>query len=264
MYYGAASLQLAASLEEQSASVLETSFTMEKVVSASQQIAQNAESVVTIAEKTRNDAQQGMSVAEETMKQMQDIERSNNTDTENIRILSQKSAEIAKIMKLITTIADQTKLIAFNASLEAAGAGSAGRRFGIVAKEIRHLANSVIESTGMIRQTLTDMQQAVQKLVLSSEISTKSVREGVEYTMDTANWLKEILNGAAETTKAAQDISHSTQEQRLASEEISTALKEISINTNHFAEAGALIRNIASKLNSLAEELEDATKALKL
>ena len=256
--------QLAASLEEQSASVLETSFTMEKVVSASQQIAQNTESVVTIAEKTRGDAQHGMNVAEETIQKMQEIERSNKTDTENIRMLGQKSAEIAKIMKLITTIADQTKLIAFNASLEAAGAGSAGKRFGIVAEEIRHLANSVIESIGTIRQTLTDMQQAVQKLVLSSEISTESIREGVEYTMDTANWLKEILNGAAETTKAAQDISHSTQEQRLASEEISTALKEMSTSTSQFAEAGVLIRNIASKLNSLAEELEDATKALKL
>ena len=108
--------QLAASLEEQSASVLETSFTMEKVVSASQQIAQNAESVVTIAEKNRSDAQQGMNVAEETIQKMQDIARSNTTDTEHIRILGQKSAEIAKIMKLITTIADQTKLIAFNAS----------------------------------------------------------------------------------------------------------------------------------------------------
>ena len=112
--------------------------------------------------------------------------------------------------------------------------------------------------------SVTDMQQAVQKLVLSSEVSTKSIREGVEHTIDTANWLKEILNGAAETTKAAQEISLSTQGQQSASEQISMALKEFSMTTSQFVEAGALIRNIAGKLNSLAEELEDATKALKL
>ncbi len=255
---------LAASLEEQSASVLQTSLTMEMVAAASQQIAKSIESVVNIAEKTRTDAQHGMHVAEDMIKKMQDIERSNRADTENIHFLGQQSTEIAKIMEVIASIADQTKLIAFNASLEAAGAGRAGKRFGVVAGEIRHLADNVIGSTGTIHRTLTAMQQAIRKLVLSSEISTRSIREGVEYTTNTATWLKEILNGTVETTRAAQEISRSTQQLQLASEEISVALKEISINTTHFVEAGALSRDTASQLKSLAEDLEKVIEVFKL
>jgi methyl-accepting chemotaxis protein len=256
--------RLATSLEEQSSSVLETSATMEKVVSASQQISQSTDAVVHIAQKTREDAQQGLRVAEDMLKKMQDIERSNQTDTENIQHLGHKSIEISKIMEVIATIADQTKLIAFNASLEAAGAGSAGRRFGVVAEEIRHLADSVIGSTVTIRQTLADIQTSVQALIVSSENSTRNIHEGVEYTILTTKWLKEILNGTAKTTSAAQKIAHSILGQQLAGEEISAALKELSINTHQFAEAGALNRDIANQLKALAEDLEEATKALKL
>ncbi len=256
--------QLAASLEEQSASVLETSVTMENIVSASQQISRSTDAVVHIAQKTRKDAQEGLRVAEDTLKKMQDIEQSNQTDTENIQQLGHKSIKISKIMEVIATIADQTKLIAFNASLEAAGAGSAGRRFDVVAEEIRHLADSVIASTATIRQTLADIQASVQVLIVSSENSTRNIQEGVEYTMLTTKWLKEILNGTAKTTSSAQKIAHSTLEQQLASEEISAALKELSVNTDQFAKAGAVTRGIASRLNSLVEELEEATKTFKL
>ena len=256
--------QLAASLEQQSASVLQTSMTMEQVVAASQQIASNVKAVVNIAEKTGADAKQGMHVAEDTIRKMQAIESSNQNDTAHIQNLGQQSAEVANIMEFIAAIADQTKLIAFNASLEAAGAGETGKRFRVVAEEIRHLADNVIEATGDIDQTLTDMQQSVQKLVHSSEISTHLIQEGVDYTSNTATWLKEIVNGAMETTLAAQEISDSIQQQQLASEEISTALKEISSSINQFAEAGTMNRDTASQLNALSEDLEEAIKVVKL
>jgi methyl-accepting chemotaxis protein len=260
----AATDQLAASLEEQSASVMQTSVTMERVVAASQQISQNTQAVVQIAEKTRTDAQHGMNAADAMIEKMQTIQQSNRTDTANIHLLGEQSAEISKILELIASIADRTKLISFNASLEAAGAGSTGRRFGVVAEEIRHLADTVIGSTSAIRKTLLEMQQAIQKLIASSEVSTKSIQEGVEHTVNTANWLKEIVNGAGETTHAAQDISQSTHGQQLASEEISAALKELSLNTTQFAQASALNRDIAGKLNALVDELENVLKVFTL
>lgn len=260
----AATDQLAASLEEQSASVMQTSATMESVVTASQQISQNTDAVVQIAQKTRTDAQQGLQVAEDTLKKMQEIAEANNTDTEHIQNLGRQSGEIARIMDVIDTIADQTKLIAFNASLEAAGAGTAGRRFGVVAQEIRLLADSVFGSTKTIRQTLADIQASVQSLILSSEKSTRSIHEGGEFTGLTTEWLKEILKGTAKTTNAAQKISRSILGQQRASEEISAALKELSVNTDQFAQAGAITRDIASKLDTLSKELDEVLKTFKL
>lgn len=260
----AATDQLAAALEEQSASVLQTSATMESVVAASQQISQSTDAVVQIAQKTRTDAQQGLQVAEDTLKKMQEIAEANRTDTEHIQNLGRQSGEIARIMDVIDTIADQTKLIAFNASLEAAGAGTAGRRFSVVAQEIRHLADSVFGSTKSIRQTLADIQSSAQSLIASSEKSTTSIHEGGEFTGLTTEWLKEILKGTAKTTNAAQKISRSLLGQQRASEEISAALKEISINIDQFARSSAITCDIASKLDTLSKELDEVLKVFKL
>lgn len=260
----AATDQLAAALEEQSASVLQTSATMESVVAASQQISQSTDAVVQIAQKTRADAQQGLQVSEDTLKKMQEIAEANRTDTEYIQNLGRQSGEIARIMDVIDTIADQTKLIAFNASLEAAGAGTAGKRFGVVAQEIRHLADSVFGSTKSIRQTLADIQSSVQSLIASSEKSTTSIHEGGEFTGLTTEWLKEILKGTAKTTNAAQKISRSILGQQRASEEISAALKEISINIDQFARSSAITRDTASKLDTLSKELDEMLKVFKL
>jgi methyl-accepting chemotaxis protein len=260
----AATDQLAAALEEQSASVLQTSTTMESVVAASQQISQSTDAVVQIAQKTRTDAQQGLQVAEDTLKKMQEIAEANRIETEHIQNLGRQSGEIARIMDVIDTIADQTKLIAFNASLEAAGAGTSGKRFSIVAQEIRHLADSVFGSTKSIRQTLANIQSSVQSLIASSEKSTTSIHEGGEFTGLTTEWLKEILKGTAKTTNAAQKISRSILGQQRASEEISTALKEISTNIDQFAHLSATTCDIASRIDMLSKELDEVLKVFKL
>ena len=260
----AATDRLAVAFEQQSASVGQTSVNMESVVLASQQISKSTDNVVQIAEKTRTDAQQGLQVAEDTLKKMQDIQQSNQTDTENIQNLGLKSKEISKIMDVIVSIADQTKLIAFNASLEAAGAGTTGRRFGVIAKEIRTLADHVIGSTTSIRQMIADIQISVHKLINSSETSTENIMQGTEYTVLTAEWLKEILSGTTQTTRVAQRISRSILKQQLTSEEISSALKELLHNTDEFAKTGILTREIAGRLDIMTKELEEKVKTLKV
>ena len=256
--------QLASSLEEQSASIAQTSINMENVALASQHISNNTDHVVQIAEKTRNDAQQGQHIAKETLNKMEDIQRSHQTDAQNIQELHLKSQEISKIMDVIVAIADQTKLIAFNASLEAAGAGKAGRRFSIVAQEIRSLADSVIGSTTTIRESIAEMQGSVQNLQHSFESSTERIQQGAEYTTRMTEWLKAILNGTTQTTRIAQKISRSLLKQQLASEEISTALKEQLSNTSEFTKTGAMTREIASQLESLTEELEHVISNFKI
>ena len=260
----AATDRLAGSLEEQSASIAQTSVNMENVVQASQHISQNTDHVVQIAEKTKNDAQQGRHIAKETLDKMVEIQRSHQTDARNIQELQLKSQEISKIMDVIVTIADQTKLIAFNASLEAAGAGKAGRRFSVVAHEIRSLADNVIGSTADIRKRIADMQKSVENLQDSFKSSTERIQQGAEHTARTTEWLKAILDGTTQTTRVAQKTSRSLLKQQLAGEEISTALKEQLANTNEFAKAGAITRDIAEQLEHLTRELEQMISGLKI
>lgn len=140
----------AATSSEMSASVAEITSTMEEFSASSSQIAEHAKAVADNANLTLDKAKAGEDAMQQLSTRITDIRDDNAQSLHEIIDLGDKSKEISQVMKIINTIADQTKLIAFNAALEASSAGEAGQRFGVVAAEIRRLADSVTESTGEI------------------------------------------------------------------------------------------------------------------
>ena len=241
-----------------SSSVVEISTTMEEFSSSATQIAQHSQGVVEIAAKTLQDTKDGaLGVATLTTK-MSEISSDNEANLREIVELGRKSKEINKIKGIINNIANQTKLIAFNAALEAASAGEAGKRFGVVAVEIRRLADSVVASTGEIEGKVTEIMDAVNRLFLSSEKGAKGIQEGLDYSKQTEQMLNEVLGGAEATADAAKQISLSTQQQQTASGQVVIALRDIEEGTRH---ASLTIQQISSIANDLAE-LADSLKLL--
>ncbi len=155
----------AATSSQMSASVAEITSTMEELSASSTQIAEYSESVVSIAGRTYDDSLRGSEAMQRLVEKMQRIGRDNQNALNEILELGTRSKEISKIMEIIDTVADQTKLIAFNAALEASSAGEAGKRFGVVAAEIRRLADSVTESTGEITGKVGEIQESINRLV---------------------------------------------------------------------------------------------------
>ncbi|MDA8085253.1 MAG: methyl-accepting chemotaxis protein, partial [Nitrospiraceae bacterium] len=149
----------AAVLTEQSAAVTEITSTMEELSASSSQIAEHSKAVVDTANKTCDDLKVGAKSVEAVITKMTEIGNDNEKSMQEINELGKKSKEISKIMNIINNIADQTKLIAFNAALEASSAGEAGKRFAVVAVEIRRLADSVMESTGEIESKISEIQE---------------------------------------------------------------------------------------------------------
>ncbi len=117
---------------------------------------------------------------------METIRHDNQHSLKEIVDLGGKSKEISKIMEIIDTVADQTKLIAFNAALEASSAGEAGKRFGVVAAEIRRLADSVTESTGEIAKKVGEIQESIGRLVITSEKGALGIEQGMDDSSRTA------------------------------------------------------------------------------
>lgn len=238
-----------------SSSVVEISSTMEEFSSTAGQIAQHSHKVVERADKTLDDTKRGASEVENLTFKINDISSNIEANLNEIISLGRKSKEINKIMEIINHIANQTKLIAFNAALEAASAGEAGKRFGVVAVEIRRLADSVVESTGEIEARITEIQDAVNRLVMSSEKSSQLTQEGQEYASHTVVMLIESVDGVEETADAARQISTSIQQQQVASSQVVMALKDISEGTRvtdqAFQEAGLAV----AELTRLAGEL---------
>lgn len=250
----------AAVITQQSASVTEITSTMQEFAASSAQIAENSNSVVAIAASTLKSSQDGAESMALVMNKMKVIDENNQNNIKQIMELRKKTDEITKVMEIINSIADQTKLIAFNAALEASGAGEAGKRFGVVAVEIRRLADSVTASTGEIENKITEIQEASNHMVIASEKSTKGIQEAIVSFNQTGEMLNQILTEAMETTEAAKQISLSTQQQKTATEQIVTALRDISQGAEQTSAAINHISSIAKKLSELSDELKDLMK----
>lgn len=249
---------------EQSAAVSEITATMEEFSASSTQIAENARSVVEIATKNWENTRTGARAVETVIASMNEIHRDNDGSIREIVELGRKSKEIAKVMQIINTIADQTKLIAFNAALEAASAGDAGKRFGVVAVEIRRLADSVMASTGEIEAKVDEIQEAISRLVIASEKGSKGIKAGMDRSSQTAGLLMDMVEAAQSTTDAAKQISLSTQQQKTASGQVVTALKEIMAGSKQTSVAIQQLSTITGQMSQLSEHLECAVSMFKV
>ena len=241
---------------QQSTSVSQITSTMEELSATSTQIADNSNSVVQIATQSLESTEKGADVVKQVMKKMEEINRDNQNSIQVIVDLGKKSKEITKVMEIINNIADQTKLIAFNAAIEATSAGETGKRFGVVAVEIRRLADSVMESTGEIERKINEIQEAVNRLVLTSEKGSRGIQEGLESASQTVEIFEEVLTGAQSTTDAAQQISLSSQQQKTANSQVVLALKEIEEGTSQTTASLNQISFISKNLAALSANLK--------
>ncbi|MEO5340712.1 MAG: methyl-accepting chemotaxis protein [Magnetococcus sp. MYC-9] len=229
-----ASAEISAAVEQQSttavqqvASVTEITCTMEELSSSSAQIADNARKVLQMSSHALSKTNQSAAEMSMVIDKMKKITKANRRSGRAIAELGRKSVEITDIMNIINSIADQTKLLAFNAALEAASAGEAGKRFGVVAVEIRRLADSVMESTGHIAARVEQIHTTIKQLVEASKRDAGQVEEGMEISCRAADILAEVVEGVGTTTDATQQISLATQQQETANRQILVALQGI-------------------------------------
>ncbi|HEX9080146.1 MAG TPA: methyl-accepting chemotaxis protein [Desulfuromonadaceae bacterium] len=249
---------------ELSSSVVEISSTMEEFSSTASQIAQHSQGVVERADKTLLDTKNGAAEVETLTFKINDISQDIQANLAEIVELGRKSKEINKVMEIINNIANQTKLIAFNAALEAASAGEAGKRFGVVAVEIRRLADSVVESTTEIEGKITEILDAVNRLVMSSEKSSQMTVDGQEYASHTVAMLIDIVDGVEQTTDAARQISLSTQQQQIASSQVVLALKDIEQGLRYSTDSIRSSNAVTNELAELSEKLRSLVMTFRL
>ncbi|MDD2851121.1 MAG: methyl-accepting chemotaxis protein [Desulfuromonadaceae bacterium] len=247
-----------------SSSVVEISSTMEEFTSTASQIARHSQSVVERADKTLDDTKNGAAEVENLNFKVNDISQNIQTNLTEIVELGRKSKEINKVMEIINNIANQTKLIAFNAALEAASAGEAGKRFGVVAVEIRRLADSVVESTSEIEGKITEILDSVNRLVMSSEKSFQLIQEGQEYASHTVLMLIESVEGVEETADAARQISLSTQQQQIASSQVVLALKDIEQGMRFATDSVRNSNSVTDELLELSEQMKKLVRTFKV
>jgi len=251
------SQSMAAAVEEMSSSVAEITSTMEELSTSSTQIADHSQSVVDVANLTLDNSRKGVDAMQQLQGSMGDIYNDNQQSLAEIMELGAKSKQISKVMDLINDLADQTKLIAFNAALEASSAGESGKRFSVVASEIRRLADSVTDSTREIEDRIQEIQDSISRLVITSEKGSNSIQAGMEVSSSTAEDLNALLEAASQTSSAAEQISLSTKQQKTASSQVVVALRDIASASSHNAQSVRSITDISEDMLAMSRSLMD-------
>ncbi|MDR0324374.1 MAG: methyl-accepting chemotaxis protein, partial [Treponema sp.] len=250
------SKEITTTANEQSTSVSEIVSTMESSKNLSEQIAIKTTEVAQLANETQELSSKGAELREANQGMMEDIRKQNQKIISEIRNLSDMIIRISEAIRIIDGIADQTKLIAFNASLEASSSGEAGARFSVVASEIRRFADNVVDSTNEIKQKIEEVQGASQTLISEANNGSKQREIGYERMSEQKTVFEHIVDKSQNVATRSQQISNLSKQQELASTQIFSALKEISAGVKQFVIATSSTSKIADNLNGMSEELK--------
>lgn len=172
-------VEVAEGTEKESEIVRRLKGMSDEITEGMEQITRSVKEVASSTEVTHNAATQGNEGAYELIRHMQRIHSAVDASADNVARLEEKSKRIETVASLIASIASQTGLLALNAAIEAARAGEAGRGFGIVASEVRKLADQVTAATTQIETTIAEINGTVAETAESMRNSVAEVNAGL-------------------------------------------------------------------------------------
>jgi len=260
----ASTQEIASTSNEQAASVKEVLSTMEDSDRLSKGVEVKIGEVAKIANHTKDNVARGFELIQSSLGKMDEIRNTNAETLTGIKTLGDQIETIWDIVNIITGIADQTKIIAFNAELEAAAAGDAGKNFRIVADEIRRLADGTVDSTNEIKTKINEIQRASDKLILASERGTQRIKEGWDVSTRIRGVFEDVLRSSEISASSATDISRSIRMQVVSFDQIFLTLKQISESIDSFVQSTSYTTEVSDLLSSISVSFRDQIAAYTL
>jgi methyl-accepting chemotaxis protein len=251
----AGTTQQASGVQEQAAALAQTASTVEEIAQTAEQASQRARAVAGSSQRATESSLAGRRAVEGATSAMADVKVRTEAAAQSILSLAEQAQAIGEITAFVNDIADQTNILAFNASIEASRAGEQGKGFNVVADEIKALAAQSKKATQQIRQILGDIEKATSTAVFATEAGNKAV----DRAMKTVNVADAVIRSLSETiVEAAQSslqITASTGQQAIGISQIQQAMRNIHRATNQNLEATLQAEKSARHLGTLGMRL---------
>ncbi|MEE8527395.1 MAG: methyl-accepting chemotaxis protein [Gammaproteobacteria bacterium] len=250
--------------ETQSKQIAAATDSIQRMAASIEEVSGNAERSADVARHSVDVAHKGGEAVRRTIHGMNTIRETIQDTAKRIKRLGESSQEIGNIVELINDIAEQTNVLALNASIQASMAGDAGRGFAVVADEVQRLAERSANATKQIEMLVKTIQSDTKEAVVSMERSTTDVVGGALLAENAGAALDEIDQVSNQIAALVQNISSSARQQATAAANISRnmgVVREISAQT---AEATGATFSSISTLADLASQLRTTVSGFRL
>jgi len=249
--------QIAKDATELTAETAQTIHALKDAVETLQKIVEHTDASKELSLATMKDAQDGQTAVEQVMNGMATIQHTVMMAVESINSFAKRSEDIGTILGVIKNITEQTSLLALNASIIAAQAGTQGRGFAVVADEIKSLADGVGKSTKDIATIVRKLQNDTQEVARTVYEGAANVQEGMQQTQQARQTLQQIITSAERSSAVVTKIADTLHSMLKESREIAHSMKRVSARTNDIKRATKEQETATSQINIAIEQIND-------
>jgi len=238
-------------------STSELNTNIEEQVASSRQLADIANNFVAAAEATNTSANLGKSSLENTVSGIEIIKTQVEKIAENMLSLNEKTQQMSLALDIINELSAQTTILSYNATIEAVGAGDAGKRFSAIAEQIMKLANKATESTKDIGVLVEDIQKGGNKTILTTEDGIKSVENGMQMILETVDHFDSIQTSADQNLISAKEMDMTISQQKIAIEQAADAIRNIQTAAEDVKNSSEETLRTAEQMLSMSRKLAE-------
>ena len=242
--------------QSQSASVSETTTTMDELSVSTRRSAEQADAVTVISKQALSTTEDGIKMANQASAGMSNLKQKVGAIGEQILKLSEQTGQIGGIANMVTDIAGQINMLALNAAVEAVRAGESGKGFSVIAQEVRKLADQGKKSAEKVNTIVADIQKATNSAVMVTEAGTKTVEDVAQIAQRAGESFGSLSGIANNVYENAQQVSLNMKQQVAAIKQVTEAMNNINTGAKETAAGISQTKIGIQRLNEAAMELK--------
>ncbi len=248
--------QITASSSETASAITETASSAEEVSQLANTFNEKSKESIKVGEIAAEISNQGTEAFNKINQGIQEVKNQMDQVAGMVIDLSKQSQTISEITDAVKEIAEQSNILAINASIEATKAGEYGRGFAVVANEVRNLADQSKKSTLQIQNILDTIQESVSKTVLQVEQTNKTIDQSVNFVQTAYDSMTKLSHSIDSLITVLSEISNFAQEQLTGTSQIKEAMENIKEATSQNLDGMRQLEDVIDDLKKTSENLK--------
>jgi methyl-accepting chemotaxis protein len=251
-------------IARQAAAIQETQVTTQEIKQTSLLAAEKADAVLSVASRAEEVGRSGEAAITGSLGGFEDLRTQVAQMAHRIAQLNERTQQIGGITQTVKDLADQSNMLALNAAIEAVRSGEHGKGFGVVAREIRSLADQSIQATERVRDILGDISQAILSTAKMTELGYTRMEEGLGQVRASGENLKELSTIVQDNSAAVRQIAAAVSQQNAGIAQIFGAVTDLSTMMNETVSSLQATTNATRALQEVAEQMQHVARSYRV